>query len=81
MNNHTHNPIPQHLPNTSRRFFALARELGHESEEAKSRACKKFDKKCFNDLTDKELRTLNSLLSSKVNYKEYLKQQSGVIHS
>jgi len=62
------------LDNTRKRFFALGREMGFDSEELKNRA-KKFYKETdtFNNLTEKQISLLITKLESKqfeVSYKE-----------
>jgi len=67
------------LDNTRKRFFALGREMGFESEELKNRA-KKFYKETdtFNNLTEEQISLLITKLESKqfeVSYKENFKRR------
>ena len=40
------------------RYFAIARDLGVRSEDAKNKAKQRFNLQSFNDITDQQLLTL-----------------------
>lgn len=61
-----HQMMPYHTMNQARMFFASAKDLGVEAEQAKERAKKKFEKDCFNKLTKDEMKWLLDSMKRKI---------------
>lgn len=67
---HFHVAIPKHTRDEAARFYALVNDLGHDPEEAKERACKKFEVSCFNSISSEHMVWLNKKLQTQLDAKE-----------
>lgn len=55
---HKHRDISLHSPQQRAMFFALSSQLGYPTETVKTRATKRFNHECFNEITTSELTEL-----------------------